>query len=188
MLDPRLALVGAALSLAGNAALAIQTIRGRARPNRVSWFLWAAVPFIAFFTQLDNDVGMAAVSTLAVAIGPSIIFVATFFNPAGVWRLTRFDFGCGGLAALALALWLIFDDPVLALLTSVLADLIGGLPTIRKAWIDPHSEYALVYACLGLNGGLTLLTVHTWDPVHYVFPLYLACLGAGLTAIVRFRR
>jgi len=187
MLDYRFALLGAALSMIGNGAYAVQTARGLVRPNRVSWFLWGAIPLIAYFTQRDQGVGLVAISTLAVGIGPLLIFAASFVNRFGYWRLTRFDLSCGALAVLALTLWLALDNPVLALWVSIVADLISGIPTIRKAWRDPGSERSFPYVLATCNGAITVLSVQTWEIMHYLFPLYLMCLGLTLTLIVQLR-
>jgi hypothetical protein len=187
MLDYRFALLGAALSLIGNGAYAVQTARGLVRPNRVSWFLWGAIPLIAYFTQRDQGVGLVAISTLAVGIGPLLIFAASFVNRFSYWRLTRFDMSCGALAVLALILWLALDNPVLALWVSIVADLISGIPTIRKAWSDPLSERSFPFIFASCNGAITVLSVQNWEIMHYLFPLYLMCLGLTLTLIVQLR-
>lgn len=158
------------------------------QPNRVSWLLWGAIPIIAFLTQLDEGVGLLAVSTLAVGVGPLAVFAASWLNQSSYWRLTRFDMACGALAVVALIVWLVLDDALLALWVSIVADLISGIPTIRKAWRDPRSERAFPYAFATLNGAITLLSVQEWTAMHYVFPLYLTCLGVVLTSTVSIRR
>jgi hypothetical protein len=154
----------------------------------VSWLLWGAIPIIAFLTQLDEGVGLVASSTLAVGIGPLLVVAASLTNRASYWRVTRFDATCGALAVSALVVWLALDDALLALWVSIAADLISGLPTIRKAWQEPRSERAFPYALAALNGVIAVLSVQEWTAMHYVFPLYLACLGVLLTSTVSIRR
>jgi hypothetical protein len=188
VLDQHFALLGAGLSLIGNGTYAVQAVRGVVRPNRVSWFLWGAIPIIAFLTQVDEGVGLVALSTLAVGIGPLLVFAASFMNRSSYWRLSRFDMSCGALAIVALAVWLALDNPILALCVSIIADLVSGIPTIRKAWMDPRSERAFPYVLATLNGTITVLSVDQWTVMHYLFPLYLMCLGAVLTLTVSVRR
>ncbi|MDO3399565.1 hypothetical protein QWI29_05930 [Mycolicibacterium neoaurum] len=188
MLDPRFALLGAFLSLLGNSAYAVQTARGVVRPNRVSWFLWGAIPLIAFMTQYSEGVGLVAVPTLAVGIGPLLVFVASFVNRDSYWRLTRFDICCGVLAVVAVVYWRVLDNPEVAIWVSIVADLISGAPTIRKAWREPTTERAFPYVLASLNGGITLLCVQKWTVMHFAFPLYLMVLAIMLTTIVTVRR
>ena len=50
------------------------------------------------------------------------------------------------------------------MLVAVLADLVAGVPTLRKAWSHPETENATVFVLSGLNGVITLLTIDTWTP------------------------
>ncbi|APU20006.1 hypothetical protein [Actinoalloteichus sp. GBA129-24] len=68
MLDPHWVFAGAVLGLVGSVRYAFAITRGRVRPNLVTWSLWAAAPLIGFFAQLDSDVGLPAVMTLAAGV------------------------------------------------------------------------------------------------------------------------
>ncbi|OZC53679.1 hypothetical protein CH267_15860 [Rhodococcus sp. 06-621-2] len=189
MIDPHFVLVGAALSMAGSCWYALLTLRGVVRPNRVSWFLWAAAPAIAFGAQTGHGVGLPAVTTLAVGLGPFLVFCASFANPSSsYWRLTRFDLACGVTGVAALLLWLALDDPVLAVVTAVTADAIGAIPTVVKAWRQPDTERRFVYLFGTANGTLALLALSEFAVTTVAFPLYLLLLGLTMCAVVTLRR
>ncbi|GGF58437.1 hypothetical protein GCM10011519_35350 [Marmoricola endophyticus] len=176
MLDPRFVLLGAALTLIGSSRYALATVRGRTRPNRVTWFLWALAPLIGFVAQLDDGVGWPSVLTLSIGVGPAIIFVSSLVSTRSYWRITRFDLVCGAASLVALVVWLTVPDPEYAVVAAVLADLLAGIPTIRKAWSYPETEIATTFA-LGLaNGVITLLTLDRWDLASWAFPAYLVAL------------
>lgn len=188
MIDPSFVFLGALLSLVGSARHAWLTLQGRTRPNRVTWFLWAAVPIVGFLAQLDEGVGLPAVLTLSIGLGPAAVFLASFVNPRSVWRLTRFDLGCGALAVVALVVWLGMDEPATAVLVAVGADAAAAIPTFRKAWLAPETERSGVYVLSGLNGTIALLTIDDWAPVTFAFPLYIVAITAALTAVILVRR
>ena len=48
MIDERFVFLGALLSLIGNFKYILETVNGRVKPNRVSFFLWSLAPLIAF--------------------------------------------------------------------------------------------------------------------------------------------
>ena len=187
MIDPGFALLGAALSMLGSSWYAVLTLRGVVRPNRVTWFLWAAAPGIAFGAQIGDGVGLPAVTTLAVGLGPFLILCASFVNRSSYWRVSGFDLSCGVVAAVALLAWLALDDPVLAVLTALAADAIGGVPTVVKAWRQPDTERPLVYLLSAANGTLALLSLSAYDVTTVAFPIYLILLGLTLCAIVWWR-
>ena len=105
MIDPRFAILGALIVLTGNAAYARDTVRGETQPNRVSWMLWALAPMIAFAAQVAQGVGLDAVLTLAVGIGPLLVVAASFLDPKAYARVTPFDAGCAALSLIALGAW-----------------------------------------------------------------------------------
>ena len=187
MIDPRFVFLGALLSLGGSTRYAWLTWRGRTRPNRITWSLWALAPAVGFAAQVDEGVGLPAVLTLSIALGPAIIFLASFTNAAAYWRIRAFDLACGAVSLVALWLWLALDQPVAAVAAAVLADLVAGIPTIRKAWAFPETEHWAVFALGGANGVIAVLTLQTWGIAEAAFPLYIAVLGTGVAVLVTAR-
>jgi hypothetical protein len=92
------------------------------------------------------------------------------------------------VAVLSLIIWLGLDEAPLAVVFAVLADAVGAIPTVRKAWADPHSENAFFYVLVGVNGTITLLTVTHWAPATWAFPAYLVLLSLTMTMIIGVRR
>ncbi|MGJ9411825.1 hypothetical protein ACHAAC_03865 [Aeromicrobium sp. CF4.19] len=184
MIDPAFVFLGAVFSLVGSGRHAWLTVQGRTRPNRVSWFLWGAVPVVGFLAQVDEGVGLPAVLTLSIGVGPLMVFVASFVNPLSVWRLTPFDLWCGSLAVVAVVVWQGLGDASTAILLAVAADAAAAVPTIRKAWRTPASEKSAVYVLSGVNGTIALLTIQDWTPATYAFPVYVVCLTTILTVLI----
>lgn len=187
MIDGRFVILGALLSLAGSTRYAVQTVRGRTRPNRVTWLLWAVAPIIGFLAQLDGGVGLPSIMTLSVGVGPAIIFLASFVNRVSFWRIALFDVACGLASVVALVVWLSLGDPRSAVVFAVLADLLAGVPTIRKAWTDPATENGTVFVLSAANAAVTLFTIDRWDVATWAFPVYIAAIGASLFLIVQCR-
>lgn len=64
----------------------------------------------------------------------------------------------------------------------------GAIPTIRKAWADPHSERPGFYALSGVNAAIALVTIDAWEPDAWAFPGYMLVLSLTLTTIIGLRR
>ena len=188
MLDPRFVFLGAAIGLVGSGRYAVATLRGRSKPNRVTWLLWAAAPMIGFFAQLDSGVGLPSVLTLSAGVGPLMVLAASLLNRRSVARLTAFDFACGAVAAIAVVVWLALGDAPLAVLFAVAADAVGAVPTVRKAWRDPGSENTVFYVLIGVNAAITLLTLTDWSPQNGAFAAYMIALSLTLITVITARR
>jgi hypothetical protein len=187
VLDERFIYLVVVLNVLGFSTYLIATLSGRARPNRVTWFVWALAPLVAFGAQLGEGVGPQALMTFMVGIGPVLVFAASFVNRQAAWRITRLDLVCGGLSLIALGVWLGTGHGESAIALTIVADLLASLPTVIKAWRHPRSEAPLLFWLAGSGGVLTLLTVDTWAFAHYGFPLYIVAVNALLAALVTFR-
>jgi hypothetical protein len=187
MLSPNFVIVGVIIGFAGNLTYVISTLRGKTRPNRVSWFMWTLAPYIAFAAQLHQHVGIQALLTFMAGTCPLLVLIASFVNRKAVWKLTPFDFLCGILSLLGLALWLITKHGDVAIVFSIAADGMAAIPTIKKSYTHPESEGWLNYLAAATAAGITLLTIKNWTFARYGFSLYLLLVCLILTSLVRFK-
>lgn len=104
MLNSNFIIIGALIGAAGSVAYLIDTVKGKVRPNRVSFLLWSIAPLIAFFAQIRQGVGFEALMTFSTGFMPLTVFIASFVNKQAEWKLTRFDLLCGILSLMGLAL------------------------------------------------------------------------------------
>lgn len=184
MLDPKFVILGASLNLVGSLSYVVATLRGQTKPNRVTWFLWALAPLIAFSAEINEGVGLQALMTFMVGFGPLMIFLASFVNRQSTWELTKFDFVCGGLSVIGLVLWLIVDNANIAILFSIVADALAGLPTIRKSYKAPHTESIYVFILASVSAVITLLTIDNWTFAHWAFPAYIFVICTVTAALI----
>lgn len=180
--------IGAAVHVYGTVAYLRDTVRGTTQPNRVSWFLWAVAPLIAFAAALSSGARFAALPVFMSGFGPILVFCASFVNKNAYWKLTKFDFLCGAFSLLAIVLWAITKNPAVAIIFSMLGDFFAGVPTIVKAWCRPASETAVTYATSLFSAFTGLFVVPEWTFVQYAFPIYLMGINSTvLFAIFRKR-
>jgi hypothetical protein len=186
MIDPRFAIVGALIILAGNAAYARDTVRGNTQPNRVTWMLWAVAPLIAFAAEVSQGVGLNSVLALTVGIGPLMVVVASFMDPKAYARVTPFDAACGVLSVVALGAWAATGRGNVAILLSILADFLAAVPTIRKAYRRPHTEHAAAFLSGVAGATITLLTIkpEDWSFASVAFPAYILLDSALIASLI----
>lgn len=165
----------------------LATTRGITKPNPITWFFWGIAPLIAFLAQIQGDhIEPTAWVTLALSVGPLLIFTVSLTKKAR-WRIGFFDVLCGASAAIGIVLWQVTSDPFMALIFSILADILGGVPTVRKAYANPESEKALPYLLSVSSMVITLTTIHTWQFTHYAFPIYILAINILIYFLVATR-
>lgn len=186
MLDSHFAILAAVINLAGGAGYAFDTLRGRAQPNRVSWTLWALAPLIGFAAELRDGAGLVSVMTLALSLGPVLVVIASFIGHRAYYKLGPFDVACGACSLLALVLWAITREGSVAVVLSIAADLLAGVPTLVKAYRKPETEVCWPFLTGVVSAALTLLTIRHWNLSSAGFPIYILLLTGALSVLIGF--
>ncbi|HEY9408595.1 MAG TPA: hypothetical protein VIP77_03350 [Jiangellaceae bacterium] len=187
MLDERCVYLAAVLNLTGSASYVVATLKGRARPNKVSYFVWTLASLIAFGAELGQGVGIQSVMTLMFGLGPAMIFMASFANSQAYWRVTRFDLVCGGMSVVALGVWIGAGQGTAAIALTIIARALGAVPTVIKSYRHPRTESPWVFWLGAVSAAITILTIDTWDFAHFGFPAYVLAICGLLAALITFR-
>ncbi|MBI2337813.1 hypothetical protein HYU95_01385 [Candidatus Daviesbacteria bacterium] len=187
MLNENFVILGVAISLAGSLKYLIDTIAGKVKPNKVTFFLWALAPLIAFAAQIKQGIGIISLATAAAGFTSLAIFAASFVNKKAIWKLSLFDLICGGLSLIGLALWYITQVGNLAIVFAILADGLAALPTITKAYYYPQTENGWTYLAAAISALIALLTIKVWSFAYYGFPLYILIVCLLIFYLVRFK-
>lgn len=188
MLPGWFVILGALIGLLGALRYVSDTLRGVTVPHRVTWFLWAAAPLLAYAVEVSNHVGISSLMALEIGVGPILVFLASFVNPKAVWTVDRFDYLCGGLSVGGTALWLATSQGWVGITASIVADFLASVPTFRKAWRHPGSETAGTFVLSAVNSGLTLLTITRWTVDVAAFPAYIFAFNVGFVSLLAGRR
>jgi hypothetical protein len=186
MLDEKFVILGAILSFLGALSYLIDTLKGKTKPNKVSWFIWTLAPLIAFSAEIKQGVGLQSLMTFMVGFNPFLIFLASFVNKKAVWKIGQLDIVCGGLSITGLILWQMTRVGNIAIAFSILSDALAGVPTVVKAYRFPETENYQVFLAAGLNALITLLTIKVWNFEHYGFPVYIFLICFLLFLLVKF--
>jgi len=187
MIDERFVYLAFLFNLSGTASYLYAVIKGKARPHKVTWFLWALAPLIAFAAQLAQGVGISSLLTFSVGFGPLLIFTASFFSKKSDWKITKFDLFCGLVSVLALILWALTQDAFIALLLAIAADGVACLPTYIKAWHHPETEDYRAYLFAVIASLITLASLQTWTFVFYAFPLWTFLVCSIFVVLIKLR-
>ena len=189
MINQRFLYLSGLLVAGGSLSYALDTLRGRVRPNRATWFMWALAPLTAAFVQWRQHVGPLAGLTLVVGLGPAAVFATSFFNRGAYWKLRRLDFACLGASMSALVMWVVFGEGVLALGLALAADIFVAVPTTLKAIQFPASESPGFYLGNALGALVALLTLNELTFLNSGFAAYVVIYCALMVMlIVRGRR
>jgi hypothetical protein len=187
MLNQNFIIIGTLIGAVGSLAYLIDTVKGKVKPNRVSFLLWAIAPLIAFAAQIKQGVGLESLMTFSTGFLPLTVFIASFVNKKAEWKVTKFDLVCGVLSIIGLILWLVTKVGNVAITFSILADSLAAIPTIVKAYKYPDTEIAWPWIATVFGVVLTLLTLNELTFANSGFIIYILIVNTLIFSLVQFR-
>jgi hypothetical protein len=187
MLPEYFAIIGAVIGSLGGVYYLIETLTGKAQPNRITWLLWGLFPMIIFVAQRAKGVQGLSWTSFVAGFMPLLIVAGSLFNKKAFWKSERRDYYLMAAAILGIVLWGITDNPNVAILFSLLADLLAGIPTLIKAYHHPRSESWIAYAVSTFGFGISFLSIHAFTFESTAFVSYVFLLN-GTLALLASRR
>jgi len=184
-----LVLVSVAISIYGSSAYIRDTIKGKSKPNRVSFFLWALAPLIGTGAALSADADIwATVRIFTSGFMPLLILLASFLNPQSFWKLTTFDVLCGVFSVVALIVWGVADSPHMAILFAAIADGFACIPTLVKGWKYPETETGITYIMSFIGALIVIPAIPVWNIENAAFQIYLLTANTALMFVIYRKR
>ena len=182
---PALGVLAAVVGVVDTVPYVRDTVHGSTRPHRGTWLIWTVLATIVFLSQRADGASWSLVMAAAQAVLTSVIFLLSIrrgeggLSPADVLMITLAGGGVIG--------WIAADEPVIATVCVVAADLIGAAMMVPKAYRDPGSETLATFALASLSGALAAGAVGALDLSLLLYPVYY-CLANGAIAVLIHRR
>lgn len=132
------------LGIASYASGLSQMLRGKYAPSVFSRLVWLLLACISFAGVIGSSGSRASILLAGILLaGNAAICLVSF------WKGSR-DFGkleifCLVLLGVSALVWWLFNAPLVSLCISLLAHLIGALPTYKRVWADSGSESTLFW-------------------------------------------
>lgn len=172
------------VSLAANVPYIVAILRGKARPERMSWSLWTLLGAIYFGTAVMEE--GATIFSFGELAGYSIILALSLRY--GVGGNSRQDLYALGVAMVALVLLVTTQNSLVSLLLALFIDTIGAVLTLNKLRSDPTSESRLFWGLSATASLLAVLSLRTLSFETLAFPVYLFGLSVVIVLMTRGTR
>jgi hypothetical protein len=163
-------------------------VRGKVRPRFMSWATWTMLlALTAIVSWQEHQLSSAALAGASTVCCFVIALLAARYTRFEFTRLERYSLlGVG----LGVTLWLVFDNPMLVLLTTITIDAIAYLPTFVNGWHNPHHESIISFFMGAFGSGFVLLAALLSHATSQgiIYPLYSAVFGSIMVGILLSRR
>ncbi len=160
-------------------------LKGKTHPHVYSWSLWGLLTILIVALQIKGGAGPSTFITASA--GLLCIGVIVLGLKRGKRDITTSDTIVALLALVAIGFWLIVDQPIIAILLAVTADLLAFIPTVRKSWHKPHSETLSMYVTNTVRFTLAVVALENFTFLAALWPVAWA-VGNGLFSIMLVMR
>lgn len=157
--------------------------KGKTRPERISWLIWAILGMIAFFSQLAKGASFSLIMTAAQALGDLFIFILAI--KWGLGGFLKRDILALIGATLGLVLWYLTNDATVALIMVIFVDASGVVLTIIKSYKQPNTETISTWVLTFLAGLLAAVAVGSWNIILLSFPIYICLAGTSILVAIK---
>jgi hypothetical protein len=164
----------------------IDVVRGKTKPNIVSWFTWSLLLIIGTAAAFSDHQDKSALLTLGDGIGTTLVLVLGI--KYGIAKFSWFDGICQICALIGLVLWLVFNSPTIAVIAVIAIDFIACLPTAKHSWQSPEEETWEAFALTVFASTLTLLSLTHYSVVSLGYPIFLLLVNLAFVVVVLYRR
>ena len=162
----------------------IGILKGKTRPNRATYAIWAVVNVI----NVSSYITVGARTTIWTGLGFAFtaILILGLSVKHGMGGFSKFEVACLVLASIAIYLWVATKSAEIALFTSYAAIMLGFLPTIKKAYLLPHTENTISWVMVAIASSLNLTALSSWAPDIAITPVSNAVFDVIVTAFLLF--
>lgn len=178
--------IAGALTFFGYVPYFVSTIRGKTKPNRVTWWVLVVVGSMLVGSYYSLGAEETIWVPIGYVIGPLIIAILSVWFGEGGW--SKFDLICLGGAITAGLVWWLLNEPLFALIINLTMDWLGLMPTVRKSYHRPHTEQRLAWMCWFIGTFINLFAIDKWTIEIAFYPLYMAIGNGIITFLVFYRR
>ncbi len=160
----------------------ISTLKGKTKPQRATFAIWAAVGIVS----LASYIASGATDTIWVVWAYAILGIVVFILSLkyGVGGFEKLDVICLSGAAIGIILWITTSDPHYALYLSVLCELLGYIPTIKKTYYQPETEDKLAWIIAWFGGFLNLFAINALAFDIIIYPAYVILIDTVVVLLI----
>jgi hypothetical protein len=161
--------------------------RGHTKPHVFTWVIWGLGTLTVFAAQMAGGAGVGAWPIGISGLISSYIAVLAHLKRDDA-TITGADWAFLVAALSALPFWFLTADPLWAVVTLTVVDLIGFGPTVRRAYRHPHAEHAGFFALSAGRNALVILALERYSLTTVLFPAGVGVACALLVLMLVWRR
>lgn len=185
MLFKFVGIASALIFIGGDLPYLLDTLKGKTKPHRVTWGIFAILNTIGFANQYasgaDNSLWLFGAGALMTAL----IFLSSIKGGEG--GRSNSDIICLLIGIAGVLLWFFFRSPIYSIFANIIADISAIIPTYIKARKHPESETRIAWLVGTISVVLDAISVGKLDWRLLLLPVASIFLQGYVVYLLYFR-
>lgn len=174
-------IIAGILALSGYIPYIISILRGKTKPDRATWFIWAVIGGLLALSYTAEGDPKAIWLPIGYFLGPFITAILSIRYGYAVW--SKLDTICMIAAGVSLIPWFLFKHAIATLIINVIIDASGAIPTLVKTYREPETEDFTAWFIFFIANTLQLFAITVWD-LSEIYPIYLFFLALAMVLFI----
>lgn len=159
---------------------------GKTTPHSYSWLIWATLQITGATAMFNSNAGWGITPlVMGAALCVSVFLLSLKY---GTKNVTRFDAICLVSALAVFCFYLVTKEALVSIILVSVIDVIGFLPTFRKAYEEPHSETVSTYILSAVADGLALGALSSFSLTNTLYLFTLIVVDSACSVMILNRR
>lgn len=157
----------------------------KTRPHILGWLVWSLMNFVVFFSQFLEGGRESIILNFIFLLFSTTNFILSL--KYGIKESSKFDRFLFASSLLTIVLWYITKDNLLAILLTIVIDLLATTMTLNKVRLHPYSEDPFPWFLVGCAYVFALLTL-VGEPIGILFirPIYGVFINFALVGFIYY--
>ncbi|MCZ8343044.1 MAG: hypothetical protein O9301_08435 [Leptospira sp.] len=165
------------LTLWGYAPYIWKIWKGTLKPHYFSWLIWGLTTCIVFVAQWSENGGLGSYPTGVPGVLTLVVAIYCWQHRKST-ILKPFDWFILILTLVSVPIWCLLADPLYSVILLTVMDVLGFMPSFRKASEDPYADSLSFYFLFFVRNFISILALEVKNLTTLVFPFFvgLFCL------------
>lgn len=158
-------------------------LKGESKPSRVTWWIWTFMGLILAVSYYFSGARNTIWSPIIEFIGPLIIAVMSIkYREGGIENKSDIICFVGGI--LSIISWIVFNSPIIALITGLFVDIFAIIPTIKKSYLRPEDENIWAWFGTGIADITNLFAAERMSFGILILPAYMVIVDFSVILVL----
>jgi len=161
-------------------------LKKETHPHSFTWLIWGITQGTAAAGLWVGEAGVGAIPLTVGTCLVTLIFILSLRH--GEKDITRSDLIVLIVALVAICIWWLLDNPLIAILMVSAIDVVGYIPSIRKSYQKPWTENASSWGAWAIAGIFAILALESYNLLTLSYLIAISTANSAFLIFLLIRR